>query len=723
MEITLLINTIVLGFAVLVNLLLAVSVVRNNPQSATNRVYGLLSLVIVLWMITNYLSLVPALVNTSLLYIRLSVFFATAMSALFLLFANTMPNYRVIMRPRRLKVLGVASALTMLLTISPFVFTEVTISNNVPTPVPGPGIGLFSLVTTLFSILAITTLVKKIRSNDEKVRQQVKFILIGISIMLGLIIVTVLFPVVLFKKSTFVPFIPLYTIIFLGMTTIAIVRHRLFDIRAVIARSVAYLLTVTAFVIVYTGAVLVISYIFFKDKSINTRAHFTYIALALMFTPTVYWLKSKLDKLTNKLFYQDSYDSQAVLDELSGVLVGNLKLEELLKDSERVITRNLKVTFLNFAVYVSKGSNLRLMGNGALEPEKMKDILSKSQFGRRVVVTKELLENAPQLYETLRAEGIAVVAHISTHEGRVGYIVLGDRKSGNDYTSADLQLIRIIADELALGMQNALRFEEIQEFNETLQQKISEATKELRKTNEKLKALDEAKDEFISMASHQLRTPLTSIKGYVSMVLEGDAGKISGQQKQLLEQAFVSSQRMVYLIADLLNVSRLKTGKFVIEAKPTYLPGVVEGEMQQLMAAAKAHNLEMTFDKPASFPTLNLDETKTRQVIMNFMDNALYYTPSGGHIKVQLIANDKTVEYRVVDDGLGVPKEEQHHLFTKFFRADNARKVRPDGTGLGLYMAKKVIVAQGGAIIFESIEGKGSTFGFSFPRSHLEVKQ
>jgi signal transduction histidine kinase len=112
-----------------------------------------------------------------------------------------------------------------------------------------------------------------------------------------------------------------------------------------------------------------------------------------------------------------------------------------------------------------------------------------------------------------------------------------------------------------------------------------------------------------------------------------------------------------------------------------------------------------------------LDETKIRQVIMNFTDNALHYTPNGGHIEVKLEDKGQTIEFTVVDDGLGVPKAEQHHLFGKFFRAGNARKARPDGTGLGLFMAKKVIIAQGGAVIFSSTEGKGSTFGFTMPKN------
>jgi signal transduction histidine kinase len=206
------------------------------------------------------------------------------------------------------------------------------------------------------------------------------------------------------------------------------------------------------------------------------------------------------------------------------------------------------------------------------------------------------------------------------------------------------------------------------------------------------------------------------------MVLEGDAGKLTPAQKKLLTQSFFSAQRMVYLIADLLNVSRLKTGKFIVEATPVNLADVVGEELEQLKETAVARSLTLTYNKPKKFPEAMLDETKTRQVIMNFVDNAIYYTPTGGHIDVQLTETPTAIEFRVQDDGIGVPKREQPHLFTKFYRAGNARKARPDGTGLGLFMAKKVIVVQGGSLIFESKEGKGSTFGFVFSKHKLAAQ-
>lgn len=381
-----------------------------------------------------------------------------------------------------------------------------------------------------------------------------------------------------------------------------------------------------------------------------------------------------------------------------------------------------------YTIFIVRESNkLRQIGSKGQANLSQETITYLEQISKTthnsIIVTDALDEKHTDIQHKLQTLNIAVVAKLSSSRSDlgVGYFVLGSKKSGNPYSSQDIRAIEIIANELVIAIQNSLRFIEIENFAATLQQRINEATNKLRRTNEKLKALDEAKDDFVSMASHQLRTPLTSVKGYISMVLEGDAGKINATQRKLLEQSFISSQRMVYLIADLLNVSRLKTGKFMIEAGAVNLADVVEQEINQLVETAAGRQLKLTYEKPNAFPTMTLDETKTRQVIMNLVDNAIYYTPAGGHIKVVLAETPASVEFRVVDDGIGVPKHERPHLFTKFYRAGNARTARPDGTGLGLFMAKKVIAAQGGAIIFESEEGKGSTFGFMFPKSKLVI--
>lgn len=713
---------LILVFTIIVNSFLALVVYKNNPKNVTNKIFGALSLVTSLWLVDIYLSVTPEFIHNSLLWVRLSIFLASIQIMLFYYLADAMPYEKLQMKKRTYQSLVLVTLLVMGVAISPLVFTGVIIKDTQVEAVPGFGLPIFVLFAISLSFAAVYTLLRKLIHAKGYIKSQYRYVFLGLVLMLGLLIFTILIPVALFKNSRFVPFAPLYTIIFLGLTTVAIVRHRLFDIRTVIARSVAYLLVVSSFVATYTVAVLLVSFFVFNDGQINIKRHFTYIILALIFTPTVYWLKRRFDRITNKLFFQDAYDAQVVLDELSDVLVGNIELEKLLKGSDKVITNNLKVTYCSFGILDdSTEGDVRFLGANLAGDDKLNHFLKSTDLQKlQFVATEDLPHKFTDYHEVLRKHNIAVVVRLITHSGCLGYVLLGDKKSGNSYNRADTKLLTIISDELALAIQNALRFEEIQQFNITLQHKIDEATKALRHANDKLKALDEVKDEFISMASHQLRTPLTSVKGYVSMVLEGDAGKLSTMQKKLLDEAFISSQRMVYLIADLLNVSRLRTGKFVIEPKPTQLADLIEGEIAQLANTVKSKNLTFTFDKPKDFPLLMLDETKIRQVVMNFADNAVHYTPNNGHITVSLEDSPETIEFTVTDDGIGVPVAEQHHLFSKFYRADNAKKYRPDGTGLGLFMAKKVVVAQGGAVIFKSSEGKGSTFGFTFARSKLK---
>lgn len=270
-----------------------------------------------------------------------------------------------------------------------------------------------------------------------------------------------------------------------------------------------------------------------------------------------------------------------------------------------------------------------------------------------------------------------------------------------------------------MAVQNSLSYKEIQQFSETLAEKVRQRTAQLRHANDQLKELDKAKDEFISMASHQLRTPLTTIKGYVSMLDEGDFGRLTKEQKEYVELALEGSNRMARLIGDLLDVSRMEAGKFYIDAQKFDLNTVVPQELEQLQNLAQSKKIDLRYIPPKKpVPIMNLDDNKTRQVIMNLADNAVHYSAppkGGGKVEVRLERDGDDIVYVVRDNGIGVPKDQQGKLFTKMFRAKNAQEVRPDGTGLGLYLVKRVVEDQGGKLIFESTPGKGSVFGFRIP--------
>lgn len=605
------------------------------------------------------------------------------------------------------------------LTITPFVFRSLTINaDNSVSPVPAPGIVVFMLQTVSLLGGGIYLLINKFRHSHGVEKRQLKHVLTGIVISFGLIFFTNFLAVLLFGRSDLIPLGSSYTLFFSGFMAYAIVRHRFLDIRLLVARSVAYLFSLALLTIPYAFSAIVLTRLFFPESELSTPQLIFLIFIAVIFGLTFHPARTAFTLLTRRIFFRDAYDSQLVIDRLSSLLATEIDLQKIVVSSSRLIEGALKPAFIRFAVF--KDGETYVDYYERMERKRAVIRPEVDEFDDILIARDEASPKERKFLDTYDAE---ILLKLRTNEETVGVILLGPKQSGTVYSKQDLDLLTISEKELAIAVQNSRYLEQIQQFNIKLQHEVDEATSELRTTNKKLTTLDAAKDEFISMASHQLRTPLTSVKGYISMVMEGDAGKITAEQKKLLEEAFGSSQRMVYLIADLLNVSRLRTGKFVIEPSEVYLPDVIEEEISQLKPTARSRRLKLKFDKPSRFPKAWLDETKTRQVIMNFIDNAIYYTKAGGEVTIKLIARKDYIEYSVSDTGIGVPKSEQAKLFTKFFRAINARKARPDGTGLGLYMAQRVISAQGGSVIFESEEGKGSKFGFRFPLSSIKSKQ
>jgi signal transduction histidine kinase len=226
---------------------------------------------------------------------------------------------------------------------------------------------------------------------------------------------------------------------------------------------------------------------------------------------------------------------------------------------------------------------------------------------------------------------------------------------------------------------------------------------------------DELKDDFLSIASHQMRTPISTILGYASILNSGDAGKLNKDQKKFTKVMETSTKRLSYLINDFLTVSRLKSGKFSVELGESDIKNVFADEVDNLKEQFRAKNIKLKVNIDNNLKKMRIDEQKIRQVMMNFIDNALHYTKPEGQVEITLKKDGSNAIFEVTDTGIGVPKEDQSELFSKMFRSDNAQTMRPDGTGLGLYLAKKVIVAHHGHIIFKSELGKGSTFGFKIP--------
>ncbi len=239
----------------------------------------------------------------------------------------------------------------------------------------------------------------------------------------------------------------------------------------------------------------------------------------------------------------------------------------------------------------------------------------------------------------------------------------------------------------------------------------------------KEKQIDKAKTEFVSLASHQLRTPLSTINWYTEMLLAGDVGKLNKDQEEYLNLVYDGNQRMVELVNSLLNISRIELGTFAIDPEKVDLKKMAKSVLAELLQQTKEKKLNIKTKFDTKLSDYKTDSKLMRIIFQNLLTNAVKYTPEKGSITITLKKKTKKLLIEVTDTGYGIPKLEQPKIFTKLFRADNVRSKDTEGNGLGLYLVKSVVEEAEGSISFKSTENKGTTFSIILPLSGMKKKE
>jgi len=221
--------------------------------------------------------------------------------------------------------------------------------------------------------------------------------------------------------------------------------------------------------------------------------------------------------------------------------------------------------------------------------------------------------------------------------------------------------------------------------------------------------------EVISIASHQFKTPLSAIKGYLEVLIAEDLGKMNKEQKEYLNDALENTNRMIVLVKDLLDVSRVEQDKLEIRKKLSNLEKIIERVIKELSSFARANNCTISFKVLNKIPKLNIDPLKIEQVVSNFISNAISYTKDGEEkiVEVSLEKKNKEVIFCCRDNGIGVAEKDKKNIFNKFYRSEEAMILSPGGSGFGLFISKAIIEKSKGEIWFNSKKGKGSSFCFS----------
>jgi signal transduction histidine kinase len=464
----------------------------------------------------------------------------------------------------------------------------------------------------------------------------------------------------------------------------------------------------------------------FLEEHISAQATATSAVIALPILLSFDRLKKTIQKNTEQLFFKYDYDLERTMHDLAKVMSATFEMKSMLSQITTILKSRLKSSQVEIGIENNKTYFLYSNDEVAANPSNRGLLESLTRFAKKqdggIAIFDELEESNHK--KSMRELSVEVVLALEADEKIIGGIFIRSKNSGDPYYPRDLNLLRILIPQVSVAIQKNLSFDEIQKFNITLRRKVDEATKELKEANQQLEELDRLKDEFVSVASHELRTPMTAIRSYLWMVLEGKAGEITGKQKYYLERSYNSAERLIKLVNDMLDVSRIESGRITLNFQQINVEGLCLEIISELRPRAQELEISLVYesnrekDKTHQHLVAACPE-KIKEVLINLIGNALKFTPKGGKVAVSVEKVDDMIVTRITDTGVGITNEDQENLFQKFGFMEGSYRTNQDasqGTGLGLYIAKSIIDHHQGKIWVESDgKDKGSTFRFSLP--------
>jgi signal transduction histidine kinase len=306
-----------------------------------------------------------------------------------------------------------------------------------------------------------------------------------------------------------------------------------------------------------------------------------------------------------------------------------------------------------------------------------------------------------------------IICPVLAQEGDQGFIFVGTQNTESSITKGDQEFISILANQIGQTLDNARLFEKIWRSQQELEIKVEERTRQLTSALEEVKKISKRKSDFISSVSHEIRTPLTSIKGYAAILLAGKLGSLPDEIRSRLEKINRHSDELVHMVNDLLDISRIESGKVEIKKEAFSLNAITDKIADLFSEQFKVKNISFSINIPEACQQVLADRSQIERVFMNLVGNALKFTPQNGKINVNANCANKIIQIDVQDTGFGIPIDAQDSIFEEFFRVDNTINQEIKGTGLGLTLVKQIIQAHLGKIWVKSKVGEGSTFSFT----------
>jgi signal transduction histidine kinase len=507
----------------------------------------------------------------------------------------------------------------------------------------------------------------------------------------------------------------------------AMIKYRLMDAR-IIARQAFIYVGVSTFTYAFFY-LLIMFYNYFFGGVFTVASYVFGMIVAPVFVLVFYNTSKAVQNFANKYFFVSLYSYQETISNLAEELTNHIDFNKIIKLIVMTIKDTMKVDNVNIFLDDKNGRSrvyniVKVRENEKNAIEKVidnKNLIGYLNKTQKVLICDELeylYEEGGKdekmilgLYCYMKEEEISICLPLTINKKIIGMIILGPKKSKDPYTKEDLELLIVLSRQASVAIENARQYKQIKEFGKVLQEKVDKQIKDIEEKNLHLQELLVMRSDFLKVISHQLNTPLSIIRGYLSMVKEGDY-----DMKAALPMIETGLYRIIGTVNEFCEAYNLEGDNMKMSFKKTDINKIIKGLVNEkkVLQIVKDKGLRIVLKKPLfKVPVVWCDPEKVRRVVEILIDNAIFYTEKGS-VEISYVVHKKYLRIDIKDTGCGISKEDKENLFEKFSRGKRAPNIYPNGSGLGLYIAKKIIEGNKGELFYESEgEGKGSVFSFT----------
>jgi len=727
------INTIALGIAVITNFLLAFFVLFKNIKSIINRVFSLLIFGVVGWT----LSLLILLYFPNVILGNLAFAFAAILPASFFHFSVIFP-FKIFKKRKVVIIAYTFSVLFIILSFTPYLSENIDISKGYIIGSTGKAFPVFVIYLFIFIAWGLINFFKKFKTTHGIKRIQIIYLFLGILLVSIVGLTTnIILPIFKIFNLNFIG--PSFSIILTGLVAYSIVKHRFLDIRFVLRKSFIYI-SLAIFIFFAYYFVLWLDNFFFKSP-FTLGAYLSALIIVPLFLISFNYLSQFLKRFTNKYFFSGLYDYQKVLEKFAKNISQTINLDEVINVITKTIQNTMRLDNLAIALTDQNNNNLFILNKViGFNKEEINNICNNHSFYdylkeiKAPVVIDEMLSDHRKLnnkkllsdIQALKKIGIAMVLPFIAKNQINSIIFLGEKISKDAYTKEDIELLSTLSNQAAVALENARLYQQVQDFTKTLQKKVDEQTRDIKKKNVHLQKLLKMRSEFLDITSHQLRTPTSVLIGILEMAVAGDLDKLpKKRKKEQLKGAYLKARKLEQIVSDLLRASELDSAPFQLadeDFEEINLKEFLEGIIASKKIEADKQDLKIELEKPLSVKKIYGEDKFLEEAIGNLLDNAIKYTPpknektkEKGRVSISVKKDKKYAQIKIKDNGIGIPKKEVEKLFRKFSRASNAKEMYTDGTGLGLFIVKEIVKGHRGQVEVESKINQGTEFTVFIP--------